>query len=270
MINRLTIGASITGAILVIALVALFWTPHDFTTIDISSRLAPPSWDAPLGTDHFGRDMLSLIMRGASTSLGVAAGAVIIGVGIGVPLGLMASASRRRMLDQGLMGMSNVLFAFPALVMAMLLSAGFGAGVWVAVVSIGLFNIPVFMRVSRAAALIEWQKPYILAARLVGKSEMMIVITHILPNIMAGLVVQVVIQFSLGILVESGLSYLGLGAAPPVPSWGRMLADSQTFFYLAPHLALIPGLAIMTTVMAINVLGDEIHRRFNPRHAQVA
>ena len=183
----------------------------------------------------------------------------------GVPLGLVSALTNRASVDQGLTRFGDVLFAFPALIMAMLITAGFGAGAGVAMLAIGIFNIPVFLRVTRASALQQRHLTYIQSARLAGKSLPRIAAEHILPNIAPILILQATIQFSLAVLAEAGLSYLGLGAQPPLPSWGRMLADSQTMIGIAPHMAIAPGLMIMLTVIAANLIGEGLRKRLNPR-----
>ena len=213
---------------LIMATVSYFWQPFDVTELNISNRLKPMSLTHPLGTDHFGRDMLSMIMVGARTSIAVAFVAVGIGVLFGVPLGLFAATWRGSFIDDSVMRFNDLIFAFPSLVIAILITAIAGPSAFNAIIAIGVFNIPVFARVSRGAALSLWQREFILSARVAGKTGLRISIEHILPNLMHILIVQATIQFSLGILAEAGLSYVGLGAQPPTPSWGRMLADAQT------------------------------------------
>ena len=160
---------------------------------------------------------------------------------------------------------NDLVFAFPSLIIAILITAVFGAGAINAIIAIGIFNIPVFARITRGAALSLWEREFILAARVSGKDAARISAEHILPNVANLLIVQGTIQFSLGILAEAGLSYVGLGAQPPTPSWGRMLADAQTMVSFAPHLALIPGLAIIVTVLGLNLLGDGLRDWLDPR-----
>ena len=160
---------------------------------------------------------------------------------------------------------NDLIFAFPSLVIAILITALFGAGAMNAIIAIGIFNIPVFARVTRGGALSLWQREFILAARVSGKSALRISVEHILPNVSNLLIVQGTIQFSLGILAEAGLSYVGLGAQPPTPSWGRMLADAQTMVSFAPHLAIIPGSAIIFTVLGLNLLGDGLRDLLDPK-----
>ncbi|GGB34119.1 peptide ABC transporter permease [Roseibium aquae] len=259
----------LTGAVLVslfaiAALVSVIWTPHDVSGMNISARMKAPGGDYLLGTDHFGRDMLSMIMAGAQTSLAVAIIAVGIGMAAGVPLGL-AAAANRGWLDELIMRANDLAFAFPALVIAILITAVFGPSAVNAIIAIGIFNIPVFARLTRGAALSLWTREFILAARVAGKGAVRISAEHILPNIANLLIVQGTIQFSLGVLAEAGLSYVGLGAQPPTPSWGRMLADSQTLVGLAPHLALVPGMAIILSVLGLNLLGDGLRDMLDPK-----
>ena len=250
---------------LIMATVSYFWQPFDVTELNISNRLKPISLTHPLGTDHFGRDMLSMIMVGARTSIAVAFVAVGIGVLFGVPLGLFAATWRGSFIDDSVMRFNDLIFAFPSLVIAILITAIAGPSAFNAIIAIGVFNIPVFARVSRGAALSLWQHEFILSARVAGKTGLRISIEHILPNLMHILIVQATIQFSLGILAEAGLSYVGLGAQPPTPSWGRMLADAQTMVSLTPRLAIVPGVAIIITVLGLNLLGDGLRDAFDPK-----
>ncbi|MDQ2094134.1 ABC transporter permease [Rhodalgimonas zhirmunskyi] len=247
------------------ALVSLVWVPYDILGVDIANKMKGPSGAHPLGTDNLGRDMLSMLMVGARTSIAVAIVAVVIGMGLGVPLGLAAAAKRGSWVDEVIMRGNDLIFAFPSLLIAILITAVFGASALNAIIAIGIFNIPVFARVTRGAALTLWEREYVLAARVAGKGAARISVEHILPNVTNLLIVQGTIQFSLGILAEAGLSYVGLGAQPPVPSWGRMLADSQTFITLAPHLVLFPGMAILLTVLGLNLMGDGLRDLLDPR-----
>lgn len=258
-------GALLLFIVLVAALISYLWTPFDVASLDIRNRMQTPSATNWLGTDHLGRDILSMLMVGARTSIAVAAVAVGIGMGVGVPLGLLAAARRQSMIDELIMRGNDLVFAFPALLIAIMITAAFGPGAINAIIAIGIFNIPVFARLTRGAALSLWTREFILAARVAGKNSLRISVEHLLPNITNLLIVQGTIQFSLGILAEAGLSYVGLGAQPPIPSWGRMLADSQTLITLAPHLALFPGLAIVFTVLGLNLLGDGLRDWLDPR-----
>ena len=248
-----------------LAIVSFFWTPYDVTSLEISNRFKTPTYNHFLGTDHFGRDILSMIMVGTQTSIAVAMVAVSIGILFGLPLGLIAAAKRGTFFDDLVMRFNDLIFAFPALIIAILITAVLGPGAFNAIIAIGIFNIPVFARVARGAALTQWSKEYILAAQVSGKGTILISIEHIIPNILNLLIVQATIQFSLGILAEAALSYVGLGAQPPIPSLGRMLADSQTMISIAPHMAIFPGLFIVITVLGLNLVGDGLRDYFDPK-----
>lgn len=263
--RTLILGALLSIVFVGGALVSLVWTPYDIQTLVISQRLQTPSMAHWLGTDQLGRDMLSMVMEGARTSIAVAVLAVGIGLGLGIPLGLLAAAMRGSLIDEVVMRANDLVFAFPSLVIAILITAVFGAGAVNAIIAIGIFNIPVFARLSRGAALSIWSRDFILAARVAGKSNARISVEHILPNIGNLMIVQGTIQFSLGILAEAALSYIGLGAQPPTASWGRMLADAQTLASIAPHVALVPGLAIVFTVLGLNLMGDGLRDLLDPR-----
>lgn len=260
----LVIGGLLTAVVIAMALVSFVWTPFDVTAIDIARRLSPPSAVHPFGTDPFGRDVLSMIMVGARNSLAVALVAVGIGLGVGAPLGLLAAA-RGGWIDETVMRTNDLIFAFPALLVAVMITAVAGPGALNAIIAIGIFNIPVFARVTRGAALSLWTREFILAARTAGKSKTEISLQHILPNLLNLLIVQAAIQFAMGIVAEAGLSYVGLGAQPPMPSWGRMLAEAQTLIGFAPWLAIMPGLAIVTIVLGLSLMGDGLRDLLDPR-----
>lgn len=263
--RTLTLGTILFAVFLAAALISFLWTPYDVQTLVISSKLKTPNAEFWFGTDHFGRDIFSMIMVGARTSIAVAIVAVGIGVCLGVPLGLWAAANHGSWLDEVIMRGNDLVFAFPSLVIAILITAVFGPSALNAIIAIGIFNIPVFTRIARGGALSVWTLDYVLSARVAGKRGFRISLEHILPNIANLLIVQGTIQFSLGILAEAALSYVGLGAQPPTPSWGRMLADSQTMISFAPHLALFPGFAIVFTVLGLNLMGDGLRDILDPK-----
>jgi len=259
------LGLMLVLLFVVAAIVSFFWTPFDVTKLDIPNKLQPLNAINWFGTDHFGRDIFSMVMVGARVSIAVALVAVGIGMIIGVPLGLFAASQHRSLFDEVIMRGNDLVFAFPALLIAIMITAVFGPSAINAIIAIGIFNIPVFARLTRGAALSLWSRDFILAARVAGKSRLRISFEHIFPNILNLLIVQGTIQFSLGILAEAGLSYVGLGTQPPIPSWGRMLAESQTLVSLAPHLAIVPGLAIVFTVLGLNLLGDGLRDYYDPK-----
>jgi len=258
------IGIILSFIMLFTGIVSLFWTPYSVELLDIPHKLQGASTAHWLGTDHFGRDVFSMLMVGAWNSMLVSVFAIGFGAGIGVPLGALA-AGKRGWVEETVMRFNDFAFAFPALLTAVMLSAVYGPGTINSVLAIGIFNIPVFARITRGSALSIYKREFILAARTSGKGEVRIAMDHILPNIASVLIVQGTIQFALGILAEAGLSYLGLGTQPPMPSWGKMLSESQTMMFFAPQLAILPGLAIVLTVLGLNLLGDGLRDILDPR-----
>ena len=258
------IGIILSFIMLLTGVVSLFWTPYSVELLDIPHKLQGASAAHWLGTDHFGRDVFSMLMVGAWNSMLVSVFAIGFGAGIGVPLGALA-AGKRGWVEESVMRFNDFAFAFPALLTAVMLSAVYGPGTINSVLAIGIFNIPVFARITRGSALSIYKREFILAARTAGKGEVRIAMDHILHNIASVLIVQGTIQFALGILAEAGLSYLGLGTQPPMPSWGKMLSESQTMMFFAPQLAILPGLAIVLTVLGLNLLGDGLRDILDPR-----
>ncbi len=257
-------GGIITLLFFSIALLSYIWTPHSIENIDIKSKLLSPGTGFLLGTDHFGRDILSMLIMGARNSVIVAFVATGIGIVFGVPLGLIAAASKG-WTDELIMRFNDFTFAFPSLISAIMITAILGPGAVNSIIAIGIFNIPVFARVVRGAALSVWKREFILAARSAGKRTLRISFEHILPNTFSVLIVQATIQFAMGILAEAGLSYLGLGTQPPAASWGKMLNEAQTFLHFAPQLAIYPGIAIALTVLGLNLFGDGLRDVLDPK-----
>ena len=260
----LVAGAATLASLAVVAAVSTIWTPYDPTAIDLAHRLAAPSVAHVLGADPFGRDLASMLMAGAAQSLAVGVIAVLLGAAVGVPAGVLA-AGRGGWVDQVVMRTADLAFAFPALLTAVMITAVAGPGAANAALAIGVFNIPVFARIARAASLGVWRRDYIQAARVAGRRELAIAVLHVLPNIAPALLVQATIQFGVAIVADAGLAYLGLGTQPPWPSWGRMLNEAQTYIHRAPRLALLPGLAITLAVLGCNLLGDGLQDVLDPR-----
>jgi peptide/nickel transport system permease protein len=261
------VGGALSLILTGVAVLSLFWTPYDPIKINIRGRLASPSFEHWLGTDHFGRDILSIIMAGAQNSITVGVVAVSIGMLLGVALGLWASA-RRGWTEEILMRLSDFMFAFPAILLAIMLVATMGPGAINAIVAIGIFAVPIFARLTRGAANAIWAREFVLAAQAAGKGRFRITLEHVLPNITSVLVVQATIQFAIAILAEAALSYLGIGSQPPTPSWGRMLSEAQTMIFLNPWLAVYPGVAIALSVLGLNLLGDGLRDIIDPRLAR--
>lgn len=262
--RSLVIGLLVTLILVAMAVVSYFWTPYSPTAMNFRDKLQGPSLSHLFGTDNFGRDVFSMIMVGARNSIAVSIIAVLVGAGVGIPLGALAAA-RGGLVDGFVMRMTDLAFAFPALLTAVIITAIFGPGAINAMIAIGIFNIPVFARVTRGASLGLWKREYVQAARCAGRGDISITLLHVLPNINHVLIVQATIQFALAIVAEAGLSYVGLGTQPPMPSWGKMLNDAQTFIYDAPWLAIFPGLAITFAVLGLNMLGDGLRDILDPR-----
>jgi peptide/nickel transport system permease protein len=259
------IGLVLSAAILAVALISLVWTPYDPGQMRIITRLKPPGADFWLGTDQFGRDVLSMLMVGTRNALMVGLVAVGLGLTLGLILGMIAARFQGSLLDEALMRSLDFVFAFPAVLTAILILTFMGPGLANAMIAIGIFNVPVFARQARGAALQVMAQDYIRAARLAGCGTFSILRRHVLPNIAGLMIVQASTQFALAILAEAGLSYLGIGTQPPNPSWGRMLNDAQTFLSRAPLLAIFPGAAIALSVLAFNLLGDGLRDLLDPR-----
>lgn len=259
------IGAALSVLICLLALVSLVWTPQDPAKMHILMRLKGPSAAFLLGTDQFGRDVASMLMVGARNALLTGLVAVAIGLGFGLLFGVVAAQMKGRWVDDAIMRALDFVFAFPAVLSAILILTFLGPGLVNAVIAIGIFNIPVFARVARGATLQVMSRDFIRAAQLARVPKLAILRRHVLPNIAGLMIVQASTQFALAILAEAGLSYLGIGTQPPNPSWGRMLNDAQTFLAISPRLALLPGMAIALSVLAFNLLGDGLRDILDPR-----
>lgn len=248
--------------------VSLIFTPHDPNCMDLANRFQPPGGIHLLGTDQYGRDILSRLMKGALNSLIVGGVAVGMGLTLGILLGSLA-AYWRGWRDEGIMRFVDALYGFPAVLSAILFTSILGPGVVNSMIAIGLFNIPIFARLTRGTSLSIWQRDFVTSARAVGQSNLAIVWHTILPNILSPLIVQATAQIAIAILAEAALSYLGLGTQPPQASWGRMLSEAQTFMEIHPWLAIFPGLAIALAVLGFNLLGDGLRDMLDPKLRRV-
>src|ERR1700758_1844222 len=261
------LGGTLVLLVLAAAAISLVWTPYSPYDIDIAAKLKPPTPEHWLGTDAFGRDIVSLLLVGARATIMVGVIAVGIGLTFGVCLGLVAAA-RKGWVAELILRMSDFTFAFPAVLSAIMLAAAIGPGMVTSITAIGIFQIPIFVRVTRGSANAIWAREFVLAARAAGKGTSRITIEHVLPNVLSVLIVQATIQFALAILAEAALSYLGLGTQPPQPSWGRMLNDAQSLLFQEPSLAVYPGAAIAIAVLGFNLLGDGLRDLLDPRLAR--
>lgn len=262
--GSLVVGATLIGLVVVTALVSFVWTPHDPLLVQGASRLQGPSAEHWFGTDRFGRDVLSRLMFGARTTLFVGVVAVGIAAVIGTPLGVFMGMSPR-WLNTAFMRFNDLLLAFPALLLAIMFGAVFGASTLTAMVAIGIATIPVFARIARSGTLQVMSTEYVLAARSAGRSRFAIGVRHVLPNISGLVIVQASVSFAIAVLAEAALSFLGFGTQPPTPSWGRMLQEAQELVAVAPFQAVWPGLSIAIAVLGFNLLGDGLRDRLDPR-----
>ncbi|MDR0284205.1 MAG: ABC transporter permease [Propionibacteriaceae bacterium] len=265
--KRFTVIAGLTcaGLVVLAALLSLVWTPFNPRKVS-GTRYAGPGWPHLLGTDSLGMDTASRLLVGAQTTLVVGIIAVAIAAVIGVPLGIYAGMGHR-LAAEIMERASDILYALPALLLAILLAAARGASVGTATAAIGIATIPVFQRMARAATLTVMSQDYILAAEMSGTKRWVIAVRHVLPNIAPLLGVQAAASFSMAILAEAGLSYLGLSAPSTTPTWGRMLRDAN--LYTAPLQAIIPGVAIALAVMGFNLVGDGVRDYLDPRLKEV-
>lgn len=256
-------GACIIVASVVLAVGAPFIAPYDPSSL-ASARLLPPSAEHLMGTDELGRDTASRVIYGARASLEVGTVAVGIALLVGSSVGLVAGFRRGR-LDDWLMRLVDIMFAFPGLILAIVISGLLGPSRVNAMLAIGIVYAPAFARVVRGSVLVVISALYMEAARVVGASDWRLVRFHVLPNIMAPIIVLVSLYLSTAILSEAALSFLGLGIQPPEPSWGGMLSEARTYMELAPAMAIFPGLAIMLVVLGFNFLGDGLRDALDPR-----
>lgn len=258
------VGLVIVAAIILTALVAFVWTPHDPLQAHPDESLSGPTFQHPMGTDRYGRDVLSTVMEGSQVALLVGVVAVSIAAIIGTPLGILA-AMKRGWVEDFIMRSADIMLAFPALLLAIMTSAIMGASTLSAMIAIGLASGPGFARVARAGTLQIMSSDFISAARSVDQPELRIARRHVLPNIFGLVIIQSSVTFALAILAEAALSFLGLGTPPPDPSWGRMLQSAQDYLSIAPHLALWPGVAIALAVLGFNLLGDGLRDVLDPK-----
>jgi peptide/nickel transport system permease protein len=263
-----TIGFFVTLIIVLTGLLSIVYTPYDPNRMNLSIRFQSPSEIHWLGTDQYGRDVLSRVMKGSTNSIIVGLVAVSIGMSFGILLGSL-SAFYKRWVDEAIMRVSDVLYGFPAVLSAILITSILGPGIINSMIAIGIFNTPIFARLTRATSLSIWERDYVTSAKAIGRSEVGIVWKYILPNILSSLIVQGTVQFAIAILAEAGLSYLGLGTQPPHASWGRMLNEAQTFMGTSSWLAIFPGCAIALAVLGFNLLGDGLRDMLDPKIARI-
>ncbi|MDZ7708003.1 MAG: ABC transporter permease [Trueperaceae bacterium] len=258
------IGGALIVVVVAAALVSFVWTPYPPNALDFSVQLQGPSWSHPLGTDHFGRDLLSRVLVGARSTLYVGVLAVGLALGLGSTVGLV-SGWVGGWVDDAVMRLVDVLYAFPAILMALLLAAVYRPGTFTAMTAIGLATVPIFARIARSSALTLRSAPHVEAGRALGARPREVLLRHVVPGALSPLVIQASLSLSVAVLAEAALSFLGLGTPPDVPSWGNMLREAQGFLAMSPYPALVPGLAIVATVLGWSLLGDGLRDLLDPR-----
>ncbi len=258
------IGLSILALFTLVTLLAPWIAPYDPYETDLSNALKPPSREHPLGTDEQGRDILSRIMYGARLTLGMAIGATMLGALIGVPLGLVSGYYGGR-IDFILQRITDILLALPGFLLALAFAAVLGPGAFNVVISVGVYFVPIYIRIARASTLQVREMEYVRAAEQLGLSKARILFKHILPNVASPIIVQTTLNLGVAVLFASGLGFLGLGVPPPHPEWGTMLGTGRAYIFYAPHVIYFPGLAILLTVLAFNFIGDALREALDPR-----
>ena len=258
------IGAAVVGALVLVALLAPWLAGHDPTATLLAEGLRGPSWVHPLGQDRLGRDLWSRIAWGARISLVVGTATVTISLSIGTVVGLLAGM-RGGWIDETVMRVVDVLLAFPGILLAIALAGVLGPSLGNVILALSVIGWTGYARLVRAETLALRERPHVEAARAIGAGELRVVVRHVLPLLAAPLAVQATFGFAGAIVAEASLSFLGLGTRPPTPSWGAMLNDGRAFLLVAPHVALVPGFAIFTTVLGVNFLGDALRDHLDVR-----
>ena len=256
-------GLVIIGLFSTVAIFAPFIAPCDPYAANLPQRLAPPTWDHPLGRDEIGRDVLTRLIFGARTSLTIGILSVAVGLFIGAPLGAISGYYGGK-IDLFIQRLIDVLITFPAILLALMIIAVLGPSLWNAMIAIGIVSIPVYARLVRGSVLAIREEEYVQAARATGASGARIILCHVFPNTLAPLIVLSSLRIATAILAAAGLGFLGLGAQPPTPEWGMMLSRGRGFIRVAYHVTLFPGLAIFLAVLGFNLLGDGLRDVLDP------
>ncbi|MCT4620114.1 MAG: ABC transporter permease [Marinisporobacter sp.] len=261
---NLYIGVFLVTILLFLMIVSLFYTPYDINEMVIKERFQGPSIKHLMGTDNFGRDVLSRIIKGAQTAFLV--GTVSVGVSFlfGTVIGAIAGYIGG-WVDEIIMRFIDALMAFPSILLALVFIAVFGASTQNTIIAIGIRGIPTFARIARSGFMQYKEFEFVKAAKSIGAGHLRIMFIHILPNVLSPLIIAASMGFANAVLAEAGLSYLGLGVQPPEPSWGRMLKEAQNYIVKAPWYTLAPGIMITMSVLGFNLLGDGIRDMRDPR-----
>jgi peptide/nickel transport system permease protein len=260
---NLILGGALVGVVVAAALTSFIWLPHDPNRMNFAVQFAGPSAAHPFGTDHFGRDLFARVLVGARATLWVGVIAVGIALTLGGALGALAGWAGG-WIDEVLMRLVDVLYAFPAILMALLLAAVFRPGTTTAMAAIGLATVPIFARLMRSSVVALRERDYVEAGRALGARDARLLAFHVLPGAASPIVVQASLSLAVAVLAEAALSFLGLGTPPDVPSWGNMLREAQGFMVISPYAALAPGIAIMITVLGWSLLGDGLRDLLDP------
>jgi peptide/nickel transport system permease protein len=259
-----TVGGMIVVLFVIIALLAPFISPYPPNEGDLAKRLKPPTRQHLLGTDALGRDLLSRVIYGARISLQIQVVAVMIALLIGTFLGMVGGYYGGK-LDHLIMRLMDILLAFPGIFLAISIIAVLGTGLTNLMLAAGIYSVPQFARIVRGSVLTLKEKEFIEAARAVGENDFNILFRYLLPNSIAPIIIQTTLRMATVLLTASGLSFLGLGVQPPTPEWGAMLSNARAYLITAPHVATVPGLAIMLVVMGFNLFGDGLRDSLDPR-----
>jgi len=262
--------AAVVGGVFIILLLVialfpdLFATHHPTRFQNPANRFQPPSSEHWFGTDNLGRDIYSRVIHGTRVTLSVAFQSVFVGAVVGVSLGILAGYYGK-WIDTIIMRLMDILLAFPGILLALAIVSALGPSLRNVIIAISIFSIPTFARIVRGSTLVVRDLEYIEAIRALGARDSKIIVQHVLPNVLSPIIVQATLYIATAILIASGLSFLGLGAQPPIPEWGLMLSAGRDFIWNAVHVSLFPGLAIMLAVLSFNLLGDGLRDALDPR-----
>ena len=257
-------GLAIVGLLVFAGILAPWLTPYDPTRQELMAVLQPPSWEHPLGTDQLGRDLLARILYGARLTLFIGTFAVLVGMGVGVPLGVI-SGYYRGAIDLAIQRVMDLMLAFTTFLLALALVALLGVGLVNIIVAVGISTIPRFARLVRSSVLTIREVNYVEASKALGAADGRVLWWHVLPNALAPVIIQATLTMGAAILTAAGLGFLGLGVQPPTPEWGAMLGEGRNYIFTSPYVTTFPGLAIFLAVLGFNLLGDGLRDALDPQ-----
>ena len=262
--KKLLFGVIVIFILCIVAIFADNITPYSYAEMNMNSSFLAPSWQHLCGTDNYGRDMFSRILYGTRVSLGASFFSVFLSFLVGLPLGLLAGYFGK-ITDVIIMRFSDVIFSFPSIMLAILIAAIIGPGTQTVILAISIAFLPSVIRISRSMVLSVKEREYIDAAKVLGVGRLKIMYKYILPNSIGPIIVHSTLLISNAILSEAAISYLGYGTPPPTPTWGYLLSWGQNFFFKAPYMCILPGIAIIIAVVAVNMLGDGLRDLLDPK-----